>query len=45
MADPGLAAAREALLLEGVEILAESDYDAILAMERRAMASGYPVLT
>ena len=45
MADPGLAAARAALLLEGVEILADSDYDAILALERRAMASGYPVLT
>jgi ABC-type phosphate/phosphonate transport system substrate-binding protein len=44
MAAPDLAAAREALLLEGVEILADSDYDAILAMERQAIQAGYAAL-
>ena len=44
MADPGLAAVRAALLLEGVEILDDAAYDAILAMERQAVAAGYPRL-
>ena len=44
MVDPDLAAVREALLIEGIEILADLDYDAILAMERQAAALGYPAL-
>ena len=44
MIDPDLAAVREALLIEGIEILADLDYDAILAMERQAAALGYPAL-
>ena len=44
MIDPDLAAVREALLIEGIEIVADLDYDAILAMERQAAALGYPAL-
>jgi ABC-type phosphate/phosphonate transport system substrate-binding protein len=44
MARPDLADAREALLLERVEFLANSDYDAILDMERQAIGQGYPTL-
>jgi ABC-type phosphate/phosphonate transport system substrate-binding protein len=42
--DPALAAAREALLLDGIEVLDEADYEAILDMERQAVAVGYPAL-
>ena len=45
MADPRLADARDALLLEGCEVLPDADYDAILAMEREAGARGYHRLT
>ena len=45
MAEPGLAAARAALLLDGIEILTDSAYDAIPVMERQAIAAGYPTLT
>ena len=44
MADPSLAAARDALLLTGCEVLPDSAYDAILTMERAAGALGYPRL-
>ena len=44
MVDPDLVAVREALLIEGIEIVANWDYDAILAMERQAAALGYPAL-
>jgi ABC-type phosphate/phosphonate transport system substrate-binding protein len=43
-ADPDLAAAREALLLAGIEVLAPGAYDRIVEMEREAEAMGYPVL-
>jgi ABC-type phosphate/phosphonate transport system substrate-binding protein len=43
-ADRALAAAREALLLTGVEVLAPSAYDRILQMEAEAQAHGYPRL-
>jgi ABC-type phosphate/phosphonate transport system substrate-binding protein len=45
MRDPALANARGALLLDGVEVLGDAAYDAILAMERQAGALGYPALT
>lgn len=45
MSDPALADARDALLLDGVEMLTDSDYDTILAMERQAGALGYTALT
>ena len=41
-ADPELAAVREALLIEGVEVLPERAYERILEMEREAEALGYP---
>lgn len=44
MGDPGLNAEREALLLDGIEVLAESDYDVIPAMERQAITAGYAML-
>ena len=44
MGDPGLASAREALLIEGIEILTDEDYAPIAAMEREAIELGYPVL-
>jgi ABC-type phosphate/phosphonate transport system substrate-binding protein len=34
----------EALLLERFEILEEADYDGVMALERRALALGYPEL-
>ncbi len=40
LADPALAAVREALLLAGAELLGDDDYDAIVALERRAAAAG-----
>jgi ABC-type phosphate/phosphonate transport system substrate-binding protein len=42
--DPALAAVREALLIEGCEILPLSCYDIILEIEREAAARGYPEL-
>jgi len=44
LADPATAAAREALLIEGVELLPLSAYDVILEQERAAVAQGYPEL-
>ena len=44
MVDPGLVPAREAMLIEAVEILSDADYAPIMAMEREAIASGYPDL-
>lgn len=43
-ADPSLAAAREALLLGGIEVLPDSDYRRISEMQERAAREGYPVL-
>jgi ABC-type phosphate/phosphonate transport system substrate-binding protein len=43
-ADRALAAARETLLLTGVEVLAPSTYDRILQMEAEAQSHGYPRL-
>ena len=45
MADPGLAATREALLLEGLELLDDAAYDEILRMEEEAGGFGYAELT
>jgi ABC-type phosphate/phosphonate transport system substrate-binding protein len=42
--DPKLVDVRETLLLDGFEILAEGAYEAISALERDAIAQGYPVL-
>jgi ABC-type phosphate/phosphonate transport system substrate-binding protein len=44
MKDPDLADAREALLLEGVEVLPEEAYRVIDEMESEARALGYPEL-
>jgi ABC-type phosphate/phosphonate transport system substrate-binding protein len=44
MADPALAAAREALLLQDIMLLPDSAYDCIDEMERVAIAKGYPAL-
>jgi ABC-type phosphate/phosphonate transport system substrate-binding protein len=43
-ADPALAGIRAALCLDGCEILPRSAYDVIPAMERAAIAAGYPQL-
>ncbi len=43
-ADPDTAATRRALLVAGAEVLEDSAYDAILAMERDAVSAGYPEL-
>ena len=43
-ADPAHAWIRDTLLLDGFERVAEADYDCVLALERRAIALGYPVL-
>ncbi|GAB2178819.1 phosphate/phosphite/phosphonate ABC transporter substrate-binding protein [Dongia sp. agr-C8] len=43
-ADPALQETRAALLLDGCEILPCSAYDVIPAMERAAIAAGYPQL-
>jgi ABC-type phosphate/phosphonate transport system substrate-binding protein len=42
--DPSLRETREELLLEGFEFLAASCYDAVLDLERSAVAHDYPVL-
>jgi ABC-type phosphate/phosphonate transport system substrate-binding protein len=42
--DPALAPVRAALLLDGFETLPEGAYQAILALERDAIALGYPTL-
>ncbi|MBK0399135.1 PhnD/SsuA/transferrin family substrate-binding protein [Limibaculum sp. M0105] len=44
IADPALAPARDALLIEGVEMLADDAYDEIPAMEASARRAGYPDL-
>ena len=43
-ADPGLAAVRGALLLDGIEVLPFAAYDRLKAFERLASRPGYPVL-
>lgn len=43
-ADPALASARQALLLEGLEVRPLADYGRCLAMEARARQLGYPDL-
>ena len=42
MGDPDLAAARDALLIVGVEVLPLSVYDRILDIEQDAVELGYP---
>lgn len=44
LADPDLAASREALLIRGAEVPADDAYERILEIERRAVAAGYPVI-
>jgi len=44
VADPALADARAALLLEGFEQLPDDAYDRVLQLEANAVALGYPVL-
>lgn len=44
LADPALAAEREALLIAGAEDLPLDTYDEIVAMEREAVAAGYGVV-
>ena len=44
MADPALAAAREALLLRDVMLLPDSAYERMDEMEAAAVARGYPAL-
>lgn len=44
LADPMLAGPRAYLKLAGYEILPEVAYDSVLAMERRAVEAGYPLL-
>lgn len=41
LADPDLAAAREALLIDGAEVLPEAAYQRIIDIERQAQALGY----
>ena len=41
---PDLAETREALLISGLSVLSVDAYEPLLAMERAAAASGYPVL-
>jgi ABC-type phosphate/phosphonate transport system substrate-binding protein len=43
-ADAGLANVQDALLLDGFDVLPLSAYDAILQIERRAVAAGYAAL-
>lgn len=40
--DPGLASTRDALLVDGAEVLPLEAYEEIVAMERRAIDMGYP---
>lgn len=42
--DPGLASTRNALLIDGAEVLSLEVYEEIVAMEREAVAMGYPEL-
>jgi len=42
--DPKLVDVRETLLLDAFEVLVEGAYEAILALERDAIAQGYPIL-
>jgi ABC-type phosphate/phosphonate transport system substrate-binding protein len=44
MADPRLAALREALLIEDIDVLPLGAYDRVLDMERRAVEMGYAAL-
>jgi ABC-type phosphate/phosphonate transport system substrate-binding protein len=44
LADPLLAETREALGLAGAQILVQPDYDRVRAVEREAVAAGYPKL-
>lgn len=44
MTDPETASTRRALLLAGVEVVGDDAYDAIVDMEHRAVAAGYPEL-
>ena len=44
MADPALASAREALLLDGISVLSEDAYSEIRHFEESAAALGYPEL-
>jgi len=44
MADPRLAAVREALLIDDIDILPLDAYDRVLDMERRAVEMGYAAL-
>jgi len=44
LADPALASARADLLLQGIEVRADADYDAIAEMARGAESRGYPSL-
>ncbi len=44
IADPALAAAREALLLRDVMLLPDSAYERMDEMEAAAVARGYPAL-
>ena len=44
VADAGLAAARDALLLDGFAIRDDAEYDRILVMEQESVARGYPAL-
>ena len=43
-ADPDLADARAALLLDGIEFLDDRGYECIVAMEQEAIRLGYPTL-
>lgn len=42
--EPGLADVRDALLLDGFQILGDEDYEPVAEMERRAADQGYPKL-
>ena len=42
--DPSLAQARSALLLDGVALLSDDDYERVIQMEQRAINQGYPAL-
>ncbi|WP_207903769.1 PhnD/SsuA/transferrin family substrate-binding protein [Tepidamorphus gemmatus] len=44
LADPATADVRRSLFLAGAEIPSDAAYDAILAMEAKAVAAGYPAL-
>lgn len=44
-ADPALAAAREALLIAGLEVLTAESYATLLEMRQQAVAFGYPTLS